>query len=139
MAEKAEGILRVEIWLTVSKAIRDYSNGIVASEQIAYLSENRKKIFLDTFMRIIPFGDFYKKNEAVEIITREVTDRKLRWKMLRLLALVPEKKSLLLAQKALNYRKIDKVMDMFYSIEVSPVTISKRHDFKKLENLYKYL
>ena len=90
-------------------------------------------------MRIIPFGDFYKKSKAVEIITSKVTDRTLRRKMLRLLVLVPEKKSLLLAQKALNCRRIDEVMEEFFLIEVSPVTISKRHDFKKLESLYKYL
>ena len=59
--------------------------------------------------------------------------------MLRLLDLMPEKKSLLLAQKALNYRRIDKVMKAFFDIEVAPVTISKRHDIKKLDNLYEYM
>jgi len=59
--------------------------------------------------------------------------------MLHLLALVPEKKSLLLAQKALDYRRIDNVMYEFYSIGMSPVTISKRHDIKRLDNLYKYI
>jgi hypothetical protein len=33
--------------------------------------------------------------------------------MLRLVELIPDKKSLLLAQKALNYRRIDKVMNAF--------------------------
>jgi len=59
--------------------------------------------------------------------------------MLRLVGLLPDKKSLLLAQKALNYRRIDKVMKAFFDIEVVPVTISKRHEIKKLENLYNYL
>jgi len=53
--------------------------------------------------------------------------------------LIPEKKSLLLAQKALNCRRIDKVMKAFFDIEVAPVTISKRHGIKKLHNLYNYL
>ena len=60
-------------------------------------------------------------------------------KMLWLIGLVPEKKSLLLAQKALNYRRIDKVMKAFFDIELAPVTISKRQDVKKLDNLYNYL
>jgi hypothetical protein len=59
--------------------------------------------------------------------------------MLRLLDLIPEKKSLLLAQKVLNYRRIDKVMKAFFDIEVAPITISKRHDIKKLDNIYNYL
>jgi len=54
MAEKAEGILRVEVWLKAQKTIRDFTEEIFASEQIADLSKNSEKIFLDTFMRIIP-------------------------------------------------------------------------------------
>jgi hypothetical protein len=58
--------------------------------------------------------------------------------MIHLLALLPEKKSLLLAQKALNYREIDLVLDKFAEINLSPVTISKRHDEMYLKNLYDY-
>ena len=88
-------------------------------------------------MCVVPFGDFYKKDRAVEIIRENVAYLKTRRRMLRLVALIPEKKSLLLAQKALNYRRIDEVMEAFSDIEVSPVTISKRHNIKKLDNLYK--
>ena len=59
--------------------------------------------------------------------------------MLRLIELVPEKKSILLAMKALNYREPDKIMDAFAKIGLSPVTISKRRDEKHLESLYSYL
>jgi len=90
-------------------------------------------------MRIIPFGKFYKKNKAEEIIRAKVKDATIRRKMLWLVGLVPEKKSLLLAQKSLNYRRIDKVMKAFFDIEVAPITISKRHGIKKLDNLYNYL
>lgn len=57
----------------------------------------------------------------------------------RLTALVPEKKSLLLAQKAMNCRNVEKVMEAFAKINVSPVTISKRQDIKWLKNVYEYL
>ena len=139
ITEKTEGILRVEVWVKASRAIRDFTNETLASEQLAYLYENSEKIFLETFALVIPFGDLYKKSEAVEIIAKKVADRRLRWKMLRLLVLIPEKKSLLLAQKAMNYRRIDVVMDMFAKINLSPVTISKRHKTIYMENLYDYL
>ena len=64
---------------------------------------------------------------------KEVTDTVLRRKMLRLLTLIPEKKSLYLAQMAMSCRNIEKVMDMFAKINVSPVTISKRHEIKYLK------
>ena len=64
---------------------------------------------------------------------------KHREKMLQLIELVPKKKSLYLAQKEMNDRNIDKIMEMFAEINVSPVTISKRHDIKFLKNLYSYL
>ena len=59
--------------------------------------------------------------------------------MLRLIELIPKKKSLYLAQKEMNDRNIDKIMEMFAEINVSPVTISKRHKVDFLESLYSYL
>ena len=139
MPEDCEGLLRAEVVLMKPKAIRGYTNKSSTSKQIADLLDSRKQIFLETFMRIIPFGNFYKKGKAEEIIRTKVKDATIRRKMLWLVGLVPEKKSLLLAQKALNYRRIDKVMKAFFDIEVAPITISKRHGIKKLDNLYNYL
>lgn len=137
--EKSEGILRVEVRLTKPKSIRTYTDETDVVGQIAELTKNSQDIFLDTFTRIVPFGDFYKKDKAVEIIQSAVTDRLLRRRMLHLLMLIPEKKSLLLAQKALNYRRIDDVMKAFAEINLSPITISKRHDMKQVACLYSYL
>ena len=137
--EKSEGILRAEVRLTKPKAIRVYTNEIEVTGQIAELSKRGGDIFLDTLTRIIPFGDFYKKEKAVEIIQSRVTNTILRRRMLHLLMLIPEKKSLLLAQKALNYRNIEKIMAAFEEINVSPITISKRHDVKHLKCFYTYL
>lgn len=102
-------------------------------------SEKNWDIFLNIFTQIIPFGDFYKKDKAMEIIQKEITDVTIRRRMLRLVTLIPQKKSLLFAQKALNYRRIDDVMEAFEKINLSPITISKRHDVKYLKNLYSYL
>lgn len=58
--------------------------------------------------------------------------------MLRLLDLIPEKKSLLQAQKAMQCRRMDEVMDAFAKIGLSPVTISKRDAVQRNKNLYQY-
>lgn len=133
------GILRVEVRLTKPKAVRAYTDAADTTSQILELSKKCQDIFLDTFIRIVPFGDFYKKGKAVEIVWQEVKDSVMKRKMLRLLALIPEKKSLHLAQKAMNCRDIEKVMAAFAEIGLSPVTISKRHEIKHLDCLYKYI
>ena len=139
MSRDMEGILRTEVRLTKPKTVRRYAGDDDISDQIPVLLENCKDVFLDTFMKIIPYGDFYKKDKAVEIVRNEVENRTLRRRMLRLLALIPEKKSLYLAQKAMDCRNIEKIMDVFAEINVSPVTISKRHDVKYLKNIYDFV
>lgn len=137
--EKSGGILRVEVRLTKPKAIRAYTDETEVTEQITELSKRVGDVFLDTLTRIVPFGNFYKKEKAVEIIRSRVTNTILRRRMLHLLMLIPEKKSLLMAQKTLNYRNIDKVMAAYEEINVSPVTITKRHDVKHLKCFNTYL
>lgn len=136
---QAKCCLRAEVQLTKSKAIRVHTHAGSVSGQIIELTKKRADIFMDTFARIIPFGDFYKKDATEEIIRREVKDGIMQRKMLRLLALIPEKKSIYLAQKTMDCRSIEKVMGAFAKINLSPVTLSKRHEVKSLDNLYSYL
>lgn len=138
-SEQTKGILRVEVRLTKPKAIWAYTDAADVPGQIAELTKSRVTIFMDTFARVVPFGGFYKKGQATEIIRREVKDNTMRRKMLRLLVLIPEKKSLHLAQKAAGFRDVEKVMEAFAKINLSPVTLSKRHDVKHLKNLYSYM
>ena len=138
-SEQTKGVLRVEIRLTKPKAIWAYTNADNMPGQIAELTKNSTAIFMDTFARVVPFGDFYKKDQATEIIHKKVEDNTMRRKMLRLLTLIPEKKSLHLAQKATGFRDVEKIMEAFARINLSPVTLSKRHDVRHLENLYTYL
>lgn len=137
-SERTKGVLRAAVKLTKPKAIREYTDAADVSGQIVELIKNSADIFVEIFARVVPFGDFHKKDTAMEIIHRGVTDSIMRRKMLRLLALIPEKKSLHLAQKAMNCRDVEKVMEAFSQIHLSPVTISKRHDVKHLDNLYAY-
>ena len=135
---QTKGILRAEVRLTKPKAVREYADATDVASQIIELSRKCQDVFGDTFIRIVPFGDFYKKDKAVEIVWKEVKDAIMRRRMLRLLTLVPEKKSLHLAQKAANCRNVEEVMEAFTKIHLSPITIAKRHDVKHLENLYSY-
>lgn len=137
-SERTSSLLRAEVRLTKPKAIREYSDATGVSGQIVELMKNSTDVFINTFARIVPFGDFYKMDAAVEIVRSEVKDSIMRRRMLRLLDLIPEKKSLHLAQKAMNCRDVEKVMDTFAKINLSPVTISKRHEVKHLDNLYSY-
>lgn len=137
--KEAKGILRVEVRLKRQKIISKYTNETAASKQIKSLAKNSKDIFLAIFTHIVPHGDYYKKKEAVQLVEENIAKQKHREKMLQLIELVPKKKSLYLAQKEMNDRNIEKIMAMFAKLNVSPVTISKRHNIKSLKNLYSYL
>lgn len=138
-SSQTKGILRAEVRLTKPKAVRDYTDEADVPGQIVELTKNSMDVFMSTFARVVPFGDFHKKDAAMEIVRREVSDNIMRRKMMRLLALIPEKKSLHLAQKAMNCRDVEQVMDTFAKINLSPVTISKRHEIKHLKCLYDYI
>jgi hypothetical protein len=133
-----DGMLRAEVRLVKSKAIHHFTNAEDVQDVIVELLDKRNDIFMDVFSNVIPFGDFYKKGKAVELIWNNVEDIRLRRKMLRLVELIPEKKSLYLAQKTMKCRNMKKVMGEFAKINLSPVTISKRQDKKKLDNVYTY-
>lgn len=137
--KESVGILRAEVRLTKIKTVRIYADKEDISAQIIILSEKRQDIFLEIFKRIIPYGDFYKKGKAEEMIRAGIKDDRLRRRMLRLVTLIPEKKSVYFAQKAMDCRNMEKVMKAFAKINVSPVTISKRQDEKWLKNIYEFL
>ena len=138
MLREGRGTLRAEVQLCKPKAIYPYSQSANPSVQLSDVLRQTEQIFMDTFSRVIPYGDFYKKGTAVDLIFQSIKDANLRRKMLRLVALIPEKKSLHLAQKEMNCRTMDEVMIAFAKINLSPITISKRHDVKHLKNLYEY-
>lgn len=135
----AKGILRLEVRLKKQKSIAKYTDETVIAKQIKKLAPNSRKIFLDFFTDIVPCGNYYKKKEAVKLVEDNISKQKHMEKMLRLIELIPKKKSLYLAQKEMNDRHVDKIMEMFAEINVSPVAISKRQKISSLENLYSYL
>lgn len=139
MIEKTKGVLRGEVRLTSSKSIQNYTDTTDISEQIREISDKCGDIFFEIFAQIVPFGDFYKKDKATEIIHNNVENRVLRRKMIQLVALVPEKKSLWLAQKAMNCRDMERIMEEFAKMNLAPVTLSKRTYVKNLNSIYSYM
>ena len=59
--------------------------------------------------------------------------------MLKIMRLVPKKKSLYLAFKESRIRDKDEMLRWFAQLNGSPITISKREGMKHLKNLYEYL
>lgn len=143
--KKAEGILRIEVRLKKRKAVQqtinDFSNGkdLTTKQQIKLMAKNSRGIFFDAFVDIVPYGDFYRLKDAEKIVADSDFKKHQKDKMLRLLRLVPEKKSLYLAMKELNVRNTNDVLEWFARLDVSPITISKRADADYLKNLYSYL
>lgn len=143
--KKAKGILRVEVRLkgrkTIQQALHNFmdKNNLTTDKEIKIIAEKSTDIFMDSFVDIIPCGDFYRLNVAEEIINSSDYKKKDKEKMIRLLRLIPEKKSFYLAVKELNVRNMDDIMLMFAKLNVSPVTISKREPVDYLRNLYEYL
>lgn len=133
-----KGILRFEVRLDKTKAFNAYIEATTTIDAMKELLLERHNIFMGIMKQIIPYGDYYKKDKVMEIIHKEVKDKVLRRKMLRLVTLIPEKKSLHLAQKSMNCsRDMNKIMEAFTEINLSPITISKRQFVKHLDNIYK--
>jgi len=137
--ESAKGVLRLEVKLTTQKAICKYTDENETVKRIIDLAEKCEEVFMDTFVTVVPYGDFYQKDKVVKIINENVTNKPLKKKMLKLLELIPKKKSLYLAKKELNDRQIDRILEEFYKHNVSPVTISKTNNMKHLKTLYAFL
>lgn len=144
-ARKAKGILRAEVRLKKRKAVQeaihvfDDPDALTTEEQITLVSKKCIQIFGATFAAIVPYGDSYKLKDAEQHVSMSGLKAKRKDKMLRLLRLIPEKKSLYLAFKELNVRNKDEMLVWFAKMNISPITISKREDIDYLKNIYDYL
>lgn len=141
----AKGILRVEVRLKkrkpVEKALHDLSDhdSLTTKKELKLIALNSREIFISNFASIVPYGDFYRLKDAEAFVNSSNFHKPQKDKMLRLLRLIPEKKSLYLAMKELNTRNVNDVLSCFAKLKVSPVTISKRAKVSYLKNLYSYL
>lgn len=145
LAKKAKGILRSEVRLSKRPAIKEslseytsYTN-LTTEEEFTLLASNSHKIFLKWFIYIIPYGNFHTLKNAENIVSNSNFSNPKKKKMLRLLRLISEKKSLYLAVKELNTRNISEIINCFKKLELSPITISKHKKISFLPNLYDYI
>lgn len=141
-AEKAKGILRLEVRLTKRKAIKNALEDLTrcsdftTEEELEIIVGNCYKIFTKWMAAIVPFGDSYKLKKAIELVEESNVKLKRKEKMISLIQLIPKKKSLYLAIKELNIRDTNEILCWFAKIGVSPITISKREKINYLKNLY---
>ena len=144
LAEKAKGILRIEIRLTkrpaIKNALANYTrdNNLTPEEEFTLLALNSQQIFFEWFVKVIPYGNFYSLKKAETLILNSELKKSKKEKMLRLINLIPTKKSLYLAIKELNTRNFDELLLCFATLNVSPITISKHKKITFLPNLYDY-
>ena len=131
--------LRAEVQLRKSKAIYNQTEVSNPEKQMVEVATQAENVFLGVFSAIIPYGAFLKQQDAIRLIQTKVPDARLREKMWRLVSLIPEKKSLLGAQKAAGYRNTRDLMEAFADIDLSPITIAKRHPCPQLPNIYALL
>lgn len=116
--------------------IKNTTEHICTSKQIEDIIIQSNSLFKKIYFSIVPPGNYYKKRKAIDIINHEIDDVRLRRKMINLVTLISEKKSLLLAQKTMNTRGMCKIMNAFKIIGLSPITISKREKAQYLKNIY---
>lgn len=135
----AGDVLRLEVQLQKNQAIREYTKEEETTAQILQTLSNTEAMFVTLLSGVIPFGRFLKKADAIKRVRDQVLNDTLRQKMVRILELIPEKKSLKSAMKASGYRNLKDIILTFARIDLSPVTISKRMSVRKMENLYMYL
>jgi len=141
----ANGILRLE-WsllnrVAIERILARYANlkGLTIEEEIEIMASKSKDIFMEKFSALVPRGDYYRLENAENLVIASGLKNNQKKKMLRLLNLIPIKKSLYLALRELNVRNSNEILELFAKINVSPVTISKRQTTDYLESLYNYL
>ena len=132
---EATDILRVEVRLRKRKAIRKYTRQSGTAAQIAELAGQSEKIFMETFSRVVPPGEYCTLKEAVQRIEPSVTKARQREKMLRLVGLT-RKDTLYAALKELDDKNADRILAKFAEINISPVTLRKRYGVNRLNCLY---
>ncbi len=143
-AEKAKGILRIEVRLITRKSVKKVletfttDQSLWTEEEFQLLAEHSTEIFWSRMAQIVPFGDFYRLKEAEQRILDSDLKQKKKEKMLCLIRLIAKRKSLYQALKEVNVRKSEEILLWFAKINVSPITISAREEIDFLENLYSY-
>ena len=136
--DEAKGLLRIEVKLVKKKAINNYTNETELSAQLMDLYKKRKKIFNETFEKIVPPGKHCTMKQAEKLIKKKVSKKSQQLKMMNFLKL-SKKMTLHEAKKELKDKNFFRIIEKFIEINLSPVTIRKRYGISELKSLYDYL
>lgn len=109
-----------------------------------HLIENSKDIIKTVLPKLLPGGDYYKLDKAIDAVYELEKDSRLRRTMEQFLRLTAEKHGLKSARAAMKSvgitdRYITKVLKAFEEIEVNPVALKKNSKQKFLPSLYRYI
>lgn len=146
-SERASGILRIELRLTKSKAVKEHTEGCINNhERIVYCIGNSRREILAVVRQLIPDGDYYSMKEARAIVRKSVKNQKLRKRMLEMLMLTKKLDSIRLAKKELRdkdpkikHEYFNIMMEEFENIGVNPVVLDKKLGGSTLASLFRYL
>lgn len=142
-AERAEGILRVEVQLKRHSTIMKHFPEAGSNVNIikAAVRESRNMIKKTAFKVVDP-DDYCKMNEAVDLVLFNVDKKTMSRRMVRLLELTSKKHSLKLAKEALfkEDKKITKayyrkMMREFHDLNLNIVTLGRRCSYDTLKGV----
>lgn len=146
-SERASGILRIELRLTKSKAVKEHTEGCINNhERIVYCIGNSRREILEVIRQLIPDGDYYTMKEARAMVRKSVKNQKLRERMLEMLKLTKKLGSIRLAKKEIRdkdpkikHEYFNMMMEEFENIGVNPVVLDKKMGVSTLPSLFRYL
>lgn len=144
-ADEYKNILRIEFRLKKQSTINKYVDDTLSNTgKILSLIENSKDIIKTVLPKLLPGGDYYKLDKAIDIVYELEKDTRLRRTMEQFLRLTAEKHGLKSARAAMKSvgitdRYITRLLKSFEEIEVNPVALKKNSKQKFLPSLYRYL
>ena len=146
-SETAAGILRIELRLTRSKSVLEHTPGCSDNKQrIEYCIRFSRQEILSIVRQLVSDGNYYTMKKAQKIITKSVTNKKLRERMITMLRLARKYGSIRLAKKEMfkaypkmKHEYFNMMMEEFERVGVNPVVLGKEIRCSNIVSLYSYL
>ena len=118
-SETAAGILRIELRLTRSKSVLEHTPGCSDNKQrIEYCIRFSRQEILSIVRQLVSDGNYYTMKKAQKIITKSVTNKKLRERMITMLRLARKYGSIRLAKKEM-FKAYPKMKHEYFNMVTS--------------------
>lgn len=146
-SETAAGILRIELRLTRPKSVLEHTPGCSDNKQrIEHCIRFSRQEILSIVRQLVPDGNYYTMKKAQKIITKSVTNKKLRERMITMLWLARKYSSIRLAKKEMfkaypkmKHEYFNMMMEEFSNIEVNVITLRKNFNAQYISSIFLYL